>query len=66
MDAGWISNLINCSGYDDNGQYNYMIVHETDPRYTGNPDWAVWGTWEYHNYIVSGSGNITGPQNHVN
>lgn len=66
MDTGWISNLINCSGYDDNGQYNYLIVHEDDPRYTGNPDWAVWGTWEYHILTESGSGNLTGPQNHVN
>ena len=29
MDSGWIQNHINCSGYDDNGQYNYLIVHET-------------------------------------
>ena len=66
MDTGWIQNLITCSGYDDNGQYNYFIVHEDDPRYTGNPDWSVWGTWEYHVLTESKSGNLTGPQNHVN
>jgi len=65
MDSGWIQNLINCYGYDDNGQYNYLIVHETDPRYTGNPDWAVWGTWEYHVLTESGQGNLVRPMNHV-
>lgn len=69
MDAGWIQNHILCSGYDYEvpGQYNYLIVHETDPRYTGNPDWAIWGSWEYHVLTESGSGNLakTGPQNHV-
>jgi hypothetical protein len=63
MDSGWIMNNINCSGYDDNGNYNYLIVHETDPRYRGNPDWSVWGTWEYHVLTESGKGNLTRPQN---
>lgn len=58
MDHGWIQNHINCSGFDDNGHYNYLIVSDTDPRYTGNPDWAVWGTWEYRVLSVSGSGNL--------
>lgn len=58
LDSGWIINNINCSGYDDDGTYSYLIVHNTDPRYTGNPDWAVWGTWEYHTLIESGSGNL--------
>jgi len=66
MNEGWIQNHINCSGYDDNGQYNYLIVSQTDPRYTGDPDWAIWGTWEYHVLTISGFGNLTGPQNHVN
>jgi len=66
MNEGWIQNHINCSGYDDNNQYNYLIVSQSDPRYTGNPDWAVWGTWEYHVLTVSHFGNLTGPQNHVN
>lgn len=64
MNAGWIINAINCSGYDDNGTYLYLIVHETDPRYTGNPDWAVWGTWEYHVLVEGGpgaQGNLVGP-----
>lgn len=65
MNAGWIQNHINCSGYDDNGQYNYLIVHETDPRYRGNPDWAVWGSWEYHVLTESGQGNLVRPYNHT-
>lgn len=65
MDSGWIMNQINCSGYDDNGHYTYVIVHESDPRYTGNPDWAVWGTWEYNPYVVSGQGNLVRPMNHA-
>lgn len=65
MDAGWIQNHINCSGYDDNGTYNYLIVHETDPRYRGNPDWAIWGSWEYHVLTESGQGNLVRPYSHV-
>ncbi|MCZ7527158.1 MAG: hypothetical protein M5U14_12715 [Acidimicrobiia bacterium] len=65
MNSGWIINNINCSGYDDNGHYHYLIVHETDPRYTGNPDWAIWGTWEYHTLVESGSGNLVAPRQHV-
>jgi len=71
MDAGWIQNHINCSGFDDDGQYNYLIVHKSDPRFRGNPEWAVWGTWEYHVLAESGSGNLVrahpkaGPENHV-
>jgi hypothetical protein len=57
LDSGWITNNINCRGAD-NGSYNYLIVHETDPRYTGNPDWAVWGNWEYHVLTETGSGNL--------
>ncbi len=64
MDHGWIQNHINCSGYDDNGHYNYLIVSNTDRRYTGNPDWAIWGTWEYHVLTVSGFGNLVRPYNH--
>lgn len=65
LDSGWIQNHINCRGYDDNGKYNYLIVHETDPRYTGNPDWAIWGTWEFHVLTESGSGNLVRPRTHV-
>lgn len=65
MNAGWIQNHINCSGYDDNNHYNYLIVHESDPRYTGNPDWSIWGTWEYHGLTVSHEGNLVRPKNHI-
>lgn len=65
LDSGWILNDINCSGYDDNNTYNYLIVHETDPRYTGNPDWSIWGTWEYQVLTVSGFGNLVRPEVHV-
>ncbi len=64
QDTGWISNHITCSGYDGNGTYNYLIVHESDPRYTGNPDWAIWGNWEYKVLTESGSGNLVRPMNH--
>ena len=65
MDHGWIQNLINCHGYDANGQYNYLIVSDTDPRYTGNTEWSIWGTWEYHVLIESHSGNLVRPYNHA-
>ena len=65
MDSGWIINNIRCRGYDDKGTYHYLIVHESDPRYTGNPDWSIWGTWEYHVLAQSGMGNLVRPQNHV-
>ena len=65
MNEGWIQNLISCYGYDDNNHYNYFIVSQTDPRYTGNPDWAIWGTWEYHGLTISHEGNLVRPENHV-
>jgi hypothetical protein len=65
MDNGWIQNHIKCSGYDDNNSYNYLIVHESDPRYTGNPDWAIWGNWEYHALTMSGFGNLARPETPV-
>lgn len=66
MNEGWIQNHIRCSGYDDNNTYNYLIVSQNDPRYTGNPEWSVWGTWEYKTLTQSGVGNFVRPQNHVN
>lgn len=63
MNEGWIQNHITCSGVDP-GTYNYLIVSQTDPRYTGNPAWAVWGTWEYRVLTVSGFGNLVRPYNH--
>jgi hypothetical protein len=65
MDNGWIQNHIKCSGYDDNNSYNYLIVHESDPRYTGNPDWEIWGNWEYHALTMSGFGNLVRPETPV-
>lgn len=66
MDSGWIQNHINCQGYDDNGHYNTLIVHESDPRYTGNPDNSIWGSWEYHVDTESGQGNLVNPRTHQN
>ena len=57
MDHGWIINNIVQRGYLGNGHVTYLIVSDTDPRYTGNPDWAEWGTWEYHVLNESGIGN---------
>lgn len=65
LDSGWITNNINCSGYDDDGTYNYLIVHETDPRYDGNPDHSIWGSWEYQVKTESGKGNLVRPEKHV-
>ncbi|MFC7047353.1 hypothetical protein ACFQH6_19785 [Halobacteriaceae archaeon GCM10025711] len=57
LDSGWVKNNINCKGYDDNGIYNYIIVHETDPRYRGTrtPTWG--GSWEYHVDVEDKHGN---------
>jgi len=65
LDSGWIQNHINCHGYDDNGHYNYLMVNESDPRYTGNPDWAIWGNWEYHVLTESHNGNLVRPEHDV-
>jgi hypothetical protein len=64
LDSGWIRNNINCKGYDDNGNYNYVIVHESDPRYTGSKPKPGWGgDWEYHVDVESGVGNkLAGPK----
>lgn len=61
LDTGWIMNNIRCRGYDDDDTYHYLIVHETDPRYRGDPAWAVWDEWEYHTLTVSGFGNLVRP-----
>ena len=65
LDSGWIMNNINCGGYDDDNHYNYLIVHETDPRYTGNSDFAIWGNWEYKALTISGFGNLVRPETPV-
>lgn len=65
LDSGWVKNNINCKGYDDNGNYNYTIVHNTDTRYTGERTVAFGGDWEYHVYTVGGQGNVVRPENPV-
>lgn len=66
LDSGSIQNHIVCRGFDDNGTYNYEIVHKTDPRYRNNPEFAIWGDWEYHTLTESKSGNLVRPENHSN
>jgi hypothetical protein len=63
MDSGWIKNQITCTG-EEKATYNSTIVHESDPRYTGDPAQAIWGTWEYHVDTRSGEGNLARPMNH--
>ncbi|KAB1194828.1 hypothetical protein GJR96_09045 [Haloferax sp. MBLA0076] len=64
LDSGWVRNNINCKGYDDNGNYNYLIIHKTDPRYTGNRPPAFGGDWEYFVDVESKLGNkLVRPQN---
>ena len=58
QDTGEIRNNIHCIGPDGASTFNYLIVASDHPRYTGNPDWAVWGTWEYVIYTESGQGNL--------
>ena len=57
QDTGWMQNHYVCKDGGTTSTYHYLIVHETDPRYTGNPEWAVWGTWEYHVLTQGGQGN---------
>ncbi len=61
LDSGYIYNNVRCP----EGPYNYLIVHETDPRYRGNPDWSIWETWEFHTLTVPGVGNLVRPYTHV-
>ena len=60
QDTGWIKNVINCKG-DNPARYNWIFVHESDPRYdgTGTP---IWGTWEYHVDVQGGVGNLEAPR----
>lgn len=64
QDSGVIANQIRCHGYEK-GTFNYQIVHESDPRYRGNPEWAIWENWEYHVLTESGMGNLVRPTTHV-
>lgn len=58
LDSGWVSNNIVCRGYhyDKAQTFKYLIVHETDPRYTGDGT-PIWNTWEYHVDVEGGFGN---------
>lgn len=58
MDSGAIQNHIRCVGPEGTSTYNYLIVSQDDPRYTGNAAWSIWGTWEYHVLTQSGDGNL--------
>jgi hypothetical protein len=57
LNSGVIENHFVCKGPDGNQTYNYLIVSSDDPRYTGNPEWAEFGTWEYHVLTQGGQGN---------
>lgn len=60
LDDGWIFNHISC---EDGAVFNYLIVHESDPRYTGDPDNAIWGTWEVK--VLTVGGPIDGPHGNL-
>ncbi len=51
--------MITC---DDGAVYHYVFVSEDNPRYTGNPDRAIWGNWETVVETWSGTGNVANPQ----
>jgi hypothetical protein len=57
LDSGWIQNHWVCKGPDGTSTFNYLFVHESDPRYTGDPEWEIWGTWEWKVLTESGYGN---------
>ena len=57
MDSGAIHNNILCKGYE-RGSFTSLIVHESDPRYTGNPAWSIWGTWEFQKDTWPHWGNV--------
>jgi hypothetical protein len=57
LDSGVIENHYVCKGPAGTSTYNYQIVSNDDPRFRGNPDWSIWGTWEYHVLTQGGQGN---------
>jgi hypothetical protein len=62
LNSGVITNHYLCRGPDGTVPYYYQIVHETDPRYSGNPEWSVWTTWEFHVLTVGKfGGNLVRP-----
>ena len=68
---GWIINHI--TNIDTGQKWFYLIVHESDPRYTGEGT-EVWGDWEYHLRVrgnqpdpaANGVFDINRPEHHVN
>jgi len=64
LDNGWIIEKERCYGYNfaEPRIFVYLMVHESDPRYTNDPDQVVActasGCWEYQTAVVSGNGNI--------
>lgn len=60
LDDGWIQNVGRCA---DGERYHYLIVHESDPRYDGDPARAIWGTWEIH--VLTSGGPIDGPHGNL-
>lgn len=65
LDMGVIQNHDRCMIEGKRRTFNAMIVHESDPRYEGDPDNAIWGTWEYHVKTESGVGNLARPMHAV-
>jgi hypothetical protein len=58
QDSGWIQNVVTCTGGDyEGGPWTFLIVHESDPRFTGEGT-AVWNEWEYHVQVEPGIGNL--------
>jgi len=65
LDSGWIQNHYVCRGPDGSTvTYNYLIVHESDPRYK-RPGEPIWGTWKIVVFTVGGDGNVVNPNRHV-
>ena len=57
LDSGSITNHYRCHGPAGTQTYGYQIVHETDPRFRGDPAWTAWPRWEYHVLTQGGQGN---------
>jgi hypothetical protein len=54
LNDGWVKNVYHNA---DGTTETYLIVHKTDPRFTGNN--LIWGgEWEIVVNTVSGEGNI--------
>jgi hypothetical protein len=60
LQDGWVQYHWQCVGWDfpKLTPFNYLLVHKTDPRYTGSflPEWG--GDWEYTVLVEKGFGNF--------